>query len=197
MKTSLSLFLFFFSLSLFASVHPVDLVVQADPTSHTLVMRTAAPVEDQTTVQIVDAKGLILHTANLSAGDYLNTRFQLAALPRGEYRIILSDELGKTVQPLTIGAEGIQADPSLATRTFYPRVKLQEDMLTINYLNSRGGEVNISLSDGVGNELISDKLPETTTVQRAYDLARLPAGQYYVTVYAPDISAHTTRLYVK
>ncbi|THH41021.1 hypothetical protein [Neolewinella litorea] len=197
MKTSLSLFLILFSVSLFASINPIDLIVQADPTSHTVTMRTAVPVEDQTTVQIIDAKGLVLHTAQLAPGSYLNTRFELSALPRGEYRVVVKDALGQTIQPLTVKQEGIQADPALATRDFFPRVKLDDDRLTINYLNPKGGNVKVSLSDQVGNELINDELTSTTTVQRAYNLEKLPAGQYYVTVYAPNINAYTTRLDVK
>ncbi|PHK98492.1 hypothetical protein CGL56_08415 [Neolewinella marina] len=137
-----------------------------------------------------------MHKAELTAGSYLNTRFQLSALPVGEYKIVVTDALGKTIQPIVVNQTGIQADPALATRAFFPRVKLQEDLLTINYLNSQGSKVNISLSDQVGNELISDQLPAAKTVQRAYNLEKLPAGHYYVTVSAPEISAYTTRLFV-
>ena len=194
MKTCLSLLVLFLSLPLFASINPQDLVVQTDPTSKTLTLRSLVRFESSTKVQILDEADRILHTANLDSGAYLNTRFQLSALPAGYYEIVVTDELGRTVQPMLIGTEGIEADPALASRTFFPRVNLKEDLLTINYLNSNGSKVNIELSDEKGNSVIKDRLDAATTVQRAYNLKQLPAGEYYVTVRTARQPAYTTSL---
>jgi hypothetical protein len=177
-----------------ASINPIDLIIQADPTSHTLTLRTTTDVDLATTVKIVDADGLVLHTTKLDSGDYLNTRFKLSALPAGTYSVEVSDVQGKTVQPITVGATGITADPALAVRTFYPRIDLDKKLLTINYLNTGGERVEVRLADDNGNEIITDRLPAATTVQRAYSLENLPAGAYYVTVSSPSTQRHTTSL---
>ncbi len=197
MKLSLSFFLVLFATSLFASINPIDLIVQADPTSHTIILRTATEVTMETQLRIVDSRGLILHTAKLQPGQYLNSRFQLAALPAGDYTVMLSDAVGETSQPITINQTGIEADPRMAERSFYPSVNMKENTLTINYLNTTGKEVGVRLADRSGNEVFQEQLEGTPTVQRAYNLDNLPAGNYYVTVNVPDAPTRTTALRVE
>ncbi|PPK84124.1 hypothetical protein CLV84_4275 [Neolewinella xylanilytica] len=197
MKTCLSLLTLFLSVTLSASINPADLVVQADPTSKTLILRSISEFDADSKLQIVDRDGRVLHTAKLDSGSYLNARFQLAALPAGDYEIVLSDEMGRTVQPLTIGNTGIQADPALASRTFYPRVNLKESMLTITYLNTAQNEVAIRLADKNGKSVLNDRINSSPTLQRAYNLEQLPAGDYYVTVLVPREPAYTTSLSLK
>ncbi|WP_116108357.1 hypothetical protein [Lewinella sp. IMCC34191] len=194
MKTSISLFAFLFSLTLSASINPADLIVQADPTSKSVVLRSLTEFDADSKLQILDNQGRILHTARLDSGSYLNSRFQLAALPAGKYEIVLSDELGRTIQPMIIDNDGVQADPALASRTFFPRVNLKEDMLTITYLNTASNKVAIRLADKDGMEVLKDRVSTSPTVQRAYNLEKLPAGEYFVTVSVPQEPAYTTSL---
>ena len=195
MKTILSSLLFLFAVTTAnASINPIDLIVQTDPISHTLTLRTARAVDLATKVQLKDGNGLILHTSKLDSGDYLSSRFVLSRLPSGTYYVEVTDVQGKTVQPFTIDGVGITADPTLATRSFYPQVDLTDKLLTINYLNSSGSSTRIRLADAEGKAIITDRLPESATVQRAYSLENLPAGEYFVTVSSPDVPSYTTSL---
>lgn len=197
MKTLFLNIILLLGLPLGASVNPIDLIVQADPTSRTLTVRMTTGVERPTTVRIVDRAGLVLHTTKLDSGEYLNTRFKLSALPIGTYDVEVSDRFGKTTQPLVIDAQGITADPGMATRTNFPHVKLKEKLLTVNYLNTSGRGVTIRIVDTKGNEVLEDRIKGTASVNKAYSLERLPAGDYSVTVNATDIPAHTTSLALK
>ncbi len=197
MKTCLSFLILFLSVSLSASINPTDLVVQADPTSKSLILRSLTEFDADSKLQIVDKAGRVLHTAKLDKGSYLNSRFQLSALPTGTYEIVLSDEYGRTVQPLTIGNKGIEADPALASRSFFPRVNLKEHLLTINYLNKTSERVAIRLADKDGTAVIDDRIDSSLTIQRAYNLEQLPAGNYYVTIRVPQEPAYTTSLALK
>ncbi|NJB85841.1 hypothetical protein GGR26_001586 [Lewinella marina] len=197
MKTALSLLFFItFHLSLFASGNPIELLVQVDPSGRALILQTAAPVKHAATIRIVDADGRILHTSQLTVGGRLNRKFNLAALPPGEYRVTARDAVAESVHPVTISSQDIVADPALATRNYLPRVILKEDLLTVNYLNPEGGKVKIRLADQVGNELMREQLAGHSTIHRAYNLERLPAGAYHVSVYATDLPVYSTRLYV-
>jgi hypothetical protein len=197
MKTLILSILLFAAAVSSASVNPIDLIIQADPTSHTLTLRTTTHVEADTKVQIVDAYGLTLHTTRLDSGEYLNKRFKLAALPVGTYDVVVRDEQGETRQPLLIGPNGIEADPALATRSFYPQVRLDQKLLTINYLNTAGSRVNVRLTDAAGNNIISDRLPGEPSLHRAYSLEQLPAGDYYVTVSGGNQLTHTTSVRIR
>ena len=194
MQTCLSLLVLFFSVTLSASINPSDLIVQADPTSKTITLRSLTQLQAPSKLQILDAEDRLLHTAKLDSGSYLNTRFKLAALPTGEYTIVLSDELGRTTQPLIVEAEGITADPAMASRTFFPRVNLKENMLTITYLNTSEKSVAIRLADKNGTAVVDDRVATGPTVNRAYNLEQLPAGEYYVTVRVPKEPTYTTSL---
>jgi hypothetical protein len=192
MKTLFLTLMLFATAVASASVNPIDLIIQADPTSHTLVLRTTTSVDAETKVQLVDRNGLTLHTTKLDSGEYLNSRFKLAALPAGTYDLVVTDRQGQTRQPLTVGTQGISADPALASRSFFPHVRLEERLLTVNYLNAGGKQVRIRLTDAEGHDLISDRLPGEPSLHRAYSLEELPAGEYYVTVSGASLPSHTT-----
>ncbi|MCP9237120.1 hypothetical protein [Lewinella sp. JB7] len=177
-----------------ASVKPADLIVQADPASRTLTLRTTSGMDVPTTLKIIDENGLVLHTSQLDSGAYLSKRFQLDALPAGKYSVVLTDVVSTTSQPIVIDHQGVFADPALATRTYYPHVELKDDLLTVNYLNHTGRSVYIRLYDQYGQEVIADRRPGTAVVQRAYNLENLPTGEYFVMISSGDIKSHTTSL---
>jgi len=194
MKTLLLLLSLLVATTAEASILPIDLIVQADPTSHTLILRSTAEVPRTTTVKIVDSRELELYTAHLDAGDYLSARLRLAALSPGTYAVVISDLRGKTVQPLVTHHRGVTADTDLAVRSVYPRVDLDDRLLTVNYRLAKTEAISISLADDSGTEVLFDELPATAAVQRAYNLKNLPSGNYHVTVATDEGPAYTSSL---
>lgn len=176
-----------------ASVNPYDIVVQADGTSQTLILRTTTDVAQDTEVSIRDHRGHTLYSKSLTTGSFLNTRFALSALPTGDYDLVIQDRIGRTTQPVRVTGAGITADPAAARRVFFPQCDVQDGRtLRINYLNHRGQRVDIRVEDATGREVFSDFVNGSTPVQRAYELSRLPRGQYSVRITAKTIDTYTT-----
>lgn len=194
MKTFLTTLLILTATVLPASINPSDLKITTDSRGHLLTIQSDVSLSLPSELRVLDDNGVLLHNSKLVAGAKLNTRLQLRALPSGDYRIEFTDAEGTTVQPLKIDRQGIEADVALATRSYFPRVDLNDKLLTINYLNVAGDRVDVRLSDNYGNEVIEDRLPASTTVQRSYSLENLPEGEYYVTVSSPGARSHITKL---
>lgn len=194
MKSLFTTLLILTATMLSASINPSDLKISTDANGHLLTIQSDVALKLPSKLRVIDMNGVLLHSSNLTAGSALNTRLQLRALPTGDYRIEFTDAEGTTVQPLSIDREGIEVNVAMASRSYFPRVDLTEKLLTINYLNIAGNRVDVRLSDGLGNEVITDRLPASTTVQRSYSLENLPQGEYFVTVSSPGSRSHVTSL---
>lgn len=177
------------------SIDPIDLIIKTDPTSQTVIVRTTTAVSMVTRVELIDARNNVLHDTDLDSGEYLNVRFHLSAVAIGEYTLVVSDRRGQTRQPVTVSQRGVYANTDKAIREFYPRIQLSEDkLLTVNYLNTAGKKVAIRLNDANGHDVLTERVRTNEPVQRAYQLDKLPHGEYLVTVSSPATKSYTTSI---
>ncbi|MTB50759.1 hypothetical protein [Lewinella sp. W8] len=199
MKTFLTtLFCLFAFATASASVNPIDLIIMADRTSKTVILRTTTDVEHPTRIEIIDARGATLYVDNLATGDFLNKRFELSTLPQGKYQLVVEDTVGRTVQPIEITNDVVVANPREATRHFFPSIRLKDaNLLTINYLNPSGKQVAISVKDDEGNEVFADRIKGVNSVQKMYDLQQLPAAKYTVTLTSRDVKNYVQAIALK
>jgi hypothetical protein len=199
MKSFFTIFFCLFAFTVaFASVDPIDLIITADRTNKTVVLRTTTEVEHPTSVQIIDGRGVILYRGSLAVGDFLNKRFELATLPQGKYKLIVEDTVGRTVQPIEITEDIVIAEPKQAKRHFFPAIRLRDaNLLTINYLNPSGKQVAITVMDDEGNEVFADRIKGEASVQKMYDLKQLPAANYFVTLTSTEIKNYTQAIALK
>lgn len=199
MKAIFTIFFCLFAVTVaFASVAPIDLIITADQTNKTVVLRTTTEVEHPTHVTIQDAEGVILYEDNLAVGDFLNKRFELHKLPRGNYKLLVEDTVGRTVQPFEITRQEVIANPREATRHFFPAIRLKNaNLLTINYLNPSKKQVAITVKDAQGNEVFAERIKGESSVQKMYDLQQLPAAKYFVTLNSREFKNYTQAIALK
>lgn len=176
-----------------ASVNPLDLTAQRDVTSGTLVIRSSIGLEYAASFEVFDDIGNVLYSDSVIAGDFINKRFPAAAFVRNTYNLVITDERGRTTQPLRMNNRGNILDPADAEVLFFPRVDLREErMLVIGYTNKGGRRVNISIADVNGEVVFSDVVNGKEEVQRAYRLDQLADGDYQLIVSARDVKNHAT-----
>ncbi|MEL7159786.1 MAG: hypothetical protein AAFN92_03435 [Bacteroidota bacterium] len=177
-----------------ASIDPYDLIVRADVTNGSFVVRTTTTVPATATIEILTAAGTTVYNGTLPAGHYLNKRFPLASLQLGTYKLVFTDSLGQTVQPLLVTKKNIRQDPTKARRQLFPRVKLQDDrLLVVRYRSNTDHRVNIEVANRAGQTVFADRV-DGPAIKRAYQLDKLAAGDYYVTVSSRNVKRHTTAI---
>lgn len=185
--------LIFATASAVASIDPLDLTVQRDVTSGTLIIRSTVGLEKAALVEIFDDLENLLHTDTVIEGDFINKRFNVAGFGRNDLKLVVTDEKGRTTLPIKLTARGNVADAAKAEQLIFPRVDLRaERMLVIDYKNKGGRRVDITISNTEGETVFSDTVNGKEEVQRAYRLDQLADGNYNLIVSARDVKNHTT-----
>jgi len=175
-----------------ASIDPQDLTVQRDVTSGTMIVRTTVALEHAAKIVLLDAFNNEVYSDSVQRGAFINKRFPLKSFPLSSYRLIITDNYGKTEQPLSMKSRGAIAKASSASRLVYPRVDLRaERTLVLDYANATGRKVNVRIANQAGETVFSDQV-SGEDVQKSYDLDALASGDYEVIVSARDVKEYTT-----
>ena len=134
-------------------------------------------------VKVVDQYGSIVFEEEIVGG--AKTRnYKFSDLPRGIYTIQVSDSQRMVKYPIQITNLGI-VEGSNAKEVFKPSFKVsnQQGMFNVLALNER---VKISIADATGEVFFQEQIKNKPTVNRSYDLSKLPAGAYVMTVLVGD-----------
>lgn len=185
--------LVFASATAFASIDPLDITVQRDVTSGTLIIRSIVGVEHAALVEIYDDLDNRLYADTVVAGGFINKRFPLQGFGRDKLFLIITDEEGRTTQPIKLKTNGNLAEAANAQHLLFPKVDLRDQrMLVVDYKNRGGHRVDITIANTAGETVFSDSVNGREEVQRAYRLDQLAEGDYQLIVSARDVKKHTT-----
>lgn len=196
MKIVLNLFcLLVFSSVATASVDPFDIVVLADHSNQSVIFRTTVSLDRTTDFEIYSLSGDLLFQEELAPGTFLNKRFKHNNFSEGGYTLILADERGRTELPLTISTTSITTNRDLALRTQFPVVDMKSSgVLVVNCRNKPCHRVSLRLTDHAGEEIFSEEVDGNATVRRSYQLNKLAAGEYLVTISSKDVQNYTAAI---
>jgi len=196
MKTVFSILcLLVFSSLATASVDPFDIVILADHSNESVVFRTTINFEQTTDFEILNAYGDLVFQEELAPGNFLNKRFKRNNFPTGKYIVILADEKGRTELPIVIGDRSLTINRAAALRTQFPVVNLNESgVLVVNCRNKPCPKVSLKLTDKSGEEIFSEEMDGKATVRRSYQLNRLAAGEYLVTISSNNLNNYTAAI---
>ncbi len=175
-----------------AAINPVDLTIQRDVTSGTIVFRSVIPMEFSAKYLIEDTHGNTVFNGQLNAGDFLNKRFREAGFTSTKYRLVVTDTVGRTTLPFQVNTTGQLVDFTGADQLYFPRVDLRDErMLVLDYNNKSGQRVDIRIANNDGDTVFSDSVSGTKNVQRAYRLNKLAEGNYQMIVSGRELKDYT------
>ena len=185
------------SASLAASIDPVDVVVVADPTSKTVVIRSAMAVPHATKITLLSQRGDQLYTADVAAGAYVSLRFPVTALPAAKYVLHFTDDIGRTTLPFATDANQlVKYSFAEGLRTIFPRVDVKEARtLVLSYpATEQSKAYRMTLRSADGKTVFSDRVDATASVRKTIQLESLHAGIYTVAFAANNKRLHSTAI---
>ena len=189
--------LFLASSSLTASLDPMDVIVVADPTTRSVVIRSATAVTEATTMMIYTQRGDHLYTAEIGAGAFVSKRFPLTAFPAAKYVLHFSDQHGRTTLPFTAdNKQQIRYSFTDGTRTVFPFVDVQEARtLVLSYpATEQSTAYRMTLQTLGGKTIYIDEVDTAASVRKAIQLPGLSAGTYTVAFAADNRRLHSTAI---
>lgn len=108
-------------------------------------------------------------------------RFDLSKLPDGDYSFEIEHAQKITIYSFAVTDHRVIISPDVLER-YVPTIVFKDDLLGISLLNPQASDVEITITDTSGEQLINDVLAEKQLVTIRYNLTQLPVGNYTVKV---------------
>ena len=172
-----------FGLSFNVQAHDVELDYSIKATgnkSFAIVIEKAAPATLE--LSLKDAKGFILASESIESGVKFAKRFNLDNLPDGNYTLHLESPTVLKVQPISIENNTLFIKKDKAKNIFKPSIQVKENHIDLTLLQLRRADTQIKLLSGNGTVLYIEDVHQFGSIQKRFNTAQLPAGNYQVVV---------------
>jgi len=135
---------------------------------------------DNVTIQLMDSYGAVLRTEKVKGNVKYAKAYNLDQMPTGDYKIVFKDNLKESIQPFTISDAGkVIVNRKEASIIYNPAVRLKGKVMDLNMLYfSTDENINIQILDVEWGSLHTEKVKNTSKLERRYDLSELGRGDY-------------------
>ena len=138
------------------------------------------------TVALEDAFGTHFATDKIKPAARFAKKYNLSQLEAGNYRLVVTKNLVKTVQPFQLTDRDIVLNEVERREKFLPMIAQNGKMLDVNVLLGNYSNIVVKIYGNDGLMSFEDKNYVVLTLHKRYDLAKLPTGSYVVEVLAGD-----------
>ncbi|MEM9300223.1 MAG: hypothetical protein AAGA64_17830, partial [Bacteroidota bacterium] len=155
-----------------------------------LFMDTVSITEEKSTISLKDLSGGVIYTEQIEGSKVLRQLFDVKALPSGEYFLEIEKEDGVKSWSLLVEENELKISQQNDLQYHNPTlIQSQDNKLMVSLLNSAEDAVSININHDNNNEvLFQDALGNDFVIQQIYDLSKLKAGDYTITVQANNRS---------
>jgi hypothetical protein len=130
-------------------------------------------------IKIFDNNGTLLFFDHIKKEHYLKV-FAMDKLPYGEYHVIYEDDTKISLAIVVKSKDGMLLTSDFSYVKFKPMINQKNDYLNIGFTNSEYNDVDISISDDQGNELIEITNLKGLIIKKTFNTKNLPAGEYVI-----------------
>lgn len=134
------------------------------------------------TIRIFDEAGLNLLNEKIEVNRTFSKSYDLSNMPNGIYEVEIEDNISFRKYFVITTSDTIEIMENVEQKVFKPIVVLEESLLKLNLLNLGSGDVELSLSNKIGEEIYTEKIENTIAIHKGFDLSKLPSGDYSVEV---------------
>ena len=160
--------------------------ITAIENSKTVVVTLNNNANGEMSVSLEDAYGEKLATDMVKAPSRFAKRYNLSQLEAGQYRLVITKNLLKTIQPFELTSRNIVLNELERREKFLPSIKHSGDVLDVNVLLGNYSNIIVKIYGNDGLVSFEDKNYVVLTLHKRFDLSKLPAGAYVVEVLAGD-----------
>lgn len=166
--------------------------ITAIENSKTLIVTLANTATGELTVSLEDAYGEKFATDKVKSSAYFAKRYNLTQLEAGKYRLVVTKNLIKTIQPFELTNRNILLNELERKDKFLPTVSQKDKKLDVNVLLGNYSNIIVSMYSTDGFKAFEDKNYVVLTLNKRYDLSKVPVGTYIVEVVAGDETQYFT-----
>lgn len=178
-KHSLIVAVVFTSLMSYASgVEPLVRVVGKNDKTFTLFLNDLK--SQQVKVFIKDENGIVLHNEDLNTNTGYFKKFDLSALPSGEYTLEVEDETIIKVMPFNVSISAVNFSKGDETEVFKPHLRLRGNMVDVMFYAVEQRPTVVTVYDVDGNLLKNDRVAAGQNFEKVFDFSNVESGTYSI-----------------
>lgn len=175
-KIYLTLALFISTLTVFAGVSP-DYHVTPNG-EHSFHLQLEKPRSSDMQISLTDAFGSILWSNEVESGQTFSKLINLNNLPTGHYSLIIEDDMKIEYQSINLEVDQIITDSKMKKTIFKPVYNYHDNIVDMIILHQSASDLKLTISDTTGEDIFSEIITGSGSVQKQYDVSQLPKGTY-------------------
>ncbi len=174
------------------TVEGTNIKITAIENAKTVVVTLNNTATGEVTVTLEDASNANLATDKIKSSAYFAKKYNLSQLEAGNYRLVITKNAITTIQPFELTNKNVVLNELDRKEKFLPTVTLKNGKLDVNVLLGNYANINVKVSNNEGTPIFSDKNYVVFTLNKRYDMSKLPSGTYIVEVLAGDATEYFT-----
>lgn len=174
------------------TVEGTKINITAIENSKTVVVTLTNNALSEMTVALEDAFGENFATDKVKPSAHFAKRYNLSQLEAGKYRLVVTKNLVKTIQPFELTHRNIILNELERKDKFLPTVIQRDKKLDVNVLLGNYSNIIVKMYNNEGVKTFEDKHYVVLTLNKRYDLSQIPKGTYVVEVIAGDETQYFT-----
>jgi hypothetical protein len=169
----------------YAEKMPVDDVIISNTTA-AVVVNLGNVGKNVITVKIVnDAQETMMTESVKNAADFIK-RYNVAALPSGQYSLVISRLNSRITQPFSVQNGELSLSELDKKVKYFPTLAFKDDKLDVNVFLGYYGTITVNLINDDGNKIFSDRNKKVDKLHKRYGFSGVSRGTYTVEVLAGD-----------
>ncbi len=166
--------------------------ITAVENSKTVIVTLNNNASSEMTVELEDVYGEKFATDKVKATTHFAKRYNLSQLEAGKYRLVVTKNAVKTIQPFELTTKTIILNELERREKFLPTISQNGKKLDVNVLLGNYSNINVKLFNNEGLLIFEDKHYVVLTLNKRYDLANVTTGTYVLEVLAGDETQYFT-----
>lgn len=144
----------------------------------TFVLVLDYPAAKKVDIVLKDLYNVILLREETEVNGHLAKKYNLNALPSGNYFLEIEDEQSILVYNINIEREKVTVSNVASSKIFKPSLTQKDDKVTVDMLLLNLDNVVVSILDADNQVLLEEKAENVVRFGKVYDLSELKAGNY-------------------
>jgi hypothetical protein len=173
-------------------IEGTNINITAVENSKTVMVSLNNNANGEMTITLEDAFGEKFASDAVKPTAHFAKRYNLAQLETGKYRIVLTKNAVKTIQPFELTNRNVILNESERKEKFLPSISQKGRKLDVNVLLGNYSNITVKMYNNEGMTTFEDKKYVVLTLNKRYDLSTLNAGTYVVEVIAGDETQYFT-----
>jgi hypothetical protein len=168
------------------SVDGTSIRITALENSKTVMVTFNNTSKGEVVVALEDVYGSQFASDKVKSSERFSKKYNLSQLEAGNYRLVVTKNLSKTVQPFQLTNSAVVLNEFERKEKFLPSIKVKGNMLDVNVLLGNYSNIIVKVYSNDGLVTFEDKNYVVLTLHKRFDLSRLASGSYIVEVIAGD-----------